>query len=107
MFEGAEVPRLNVLRVLQGDDVFAAKLLIRHQVPPHPRLDVQFLDSIPRKNISRVTQGHNMRVVREDFEGHRVDIFVRVVLCEIKLDEIRALKWGAINRIRAMLFYPW
>lgn len=48
-----------------------------------------------------------MRVVREDFEGHRVDIFVRVVLCEIKLDEIRALKWGAINRIRAMLFYPW
>lgn len=83
VFEGTEVTRLDVLRILQGDDVFPGKVLFTDQVPPIFRLDVQALDGIVGKDVAGVPEGYQMCVICEDFEGDWVHHFPIIVLGEV------------------------
>ncbi len=52
--ECAEVAAGEVLRVLQGDDVFPAEVRVADEVAPHFRFDVQPLDGVPGENVAGV-----------------------------------------------------
>lgn len=48
-----------------------------------------------------------MRVIREHLIRHRIDVFVRLVLGNIQLDEVRCFERGSVDGIRAVFFDPW
>lgn len=83
VFKRAQVPRLDVLRVLEGDDVCSAECAVAYKIPPHLRFDIESLNGVVRENITCILQCHNMRVVRKDLECNWIHHFPLVILCEV------------------------
>jgi hypothetical protein len=53
-----------------------------------------------------MADGHDMGVVREDFEGNRVNVFSHVIFSKVELDEVLLLQRFAIRWIRIMFQQP-
>lgn len=53
-----------------------------------------------------MSDSHDVRVVREHFEGHRIDVFARLILREMKLYQFRLLEREAIDWVGVMIHQP-
>lgn len=54
-----------VQRILQSDDILASEWLVRHQIEPVPRFDVESVDRFPSENVARGLDGDDVRVLVE------------------------------------------
>ena len=86
VFEGAEVPGLDVLGILEGNNVFSAELVVTDQIPPHFRFDVESLHRVVCEDIAGVLQGYNVGIIREDLEGDRINHFPFIISRKMQLD---------------------
>ncbi len=107
VLEGAQIPGLNVLRVLDCDNVFPSKLLVADKVAPHLRFDIEPFDCIVRKDIAGDLQSNNMGVVRKNLEGHWIHHLPFIILVEMELYQLIRSQRLSSDRIRAMFLQPW
>jgi len=84
ILKGAEVAAREVLRVLQGDDVFPAEFGVADEVAPHFRFDVQPLDGVPSEDVAGVGECYDVRVVGEDLVGDWIHHLTIIVLREVE-----------------------
>lgn len=68
------VSSLHIQRVLQGDDILASEGLVRHEVEPMRRLDVESVDRFASKDVARGLDGDDVRMLVEELEGDGVVI---------------------------------
>ncbi|KAL8954370.1 MAG: hypothetical protein Q9193_007274, partial [Seirophora villosa] len=106
ILESAEVARLNVLRILQSDYVFAAEVLFADEISPVLRFDVEAVDRIIGEDVAGVSKSYEVCVVGEDLEGDRVDHFPIVVLRKVQLNEVGRLKGSSGDGVGAVFFQP-
>ena len=107
VFVLAQIARCDILRVLQGDDVFPLKVLIGNQILPVLALYIEALHGIPSKDIPRIPESDDVGVVRKDLERDWVHVLAIIVFGKLQFDQIRALHRLPIHRVRSVLFDPW
>ena len=88
VFEGTEISRVDILRILEGNNVASAKFGVADQISPHLRLDVESFDGIVGEDIACVLESYNVCIIGKDLEGYRVHHLSFIVLDKMKLDKL-------------------
>lgn len=88
---------------LYRDDVGLGEWLIRNQILPVARLDVETVDRISRIDVTRSFDGDEMGMRGKDFEGERIVVVAFCILGESEPNEVARRQLLARHRVRAVL----